>query len=244
MIDNTFQLFIPTYGRAGKMLTHNAFPEAIVVCPESQLRDYQKFYPGLKYMPCPDSVEGNMAKKRNWILNNAEKDWIIMIDDDVKSFQYIEGGKQKELKGDHLKEVFHNGFVMCEEVGTVLWGVNLQTDPKFYREYSPFSFLSPVLGPFSAHIRSNIRYDERLPYKEDYDFSLQVLQRYHKILRVNKYSYMAGHLNNEGGYVSMRRMDVERSQNELLQKKWGKKIVKFDMSKSVNPKLKVPLKGI
>lgn len=242
-----YQVFIPTYGRAGHMKTHEVFPDAVIVCPDSQLEDYKKHYPDLEYMTFPVELEGNMARKRNFIMKNAQSDWIVMLDDDLDGFGYIERGKQMKMDYQMIKEVFDNGFRMCEEAGTVLWGLNLQTDPKFYREYSPISFLSPVLGPFSAHIRnSKCKYDERLPLKEDYDYSLQVLREYRKILRFNKYAYYAGHLNNSsgGGYMSFRRMDEELRQNKLLQKKWGSDIVKFDMKKSVNPRIRVPYKGI
>ena len=106
--------------------------------------------------------------------------------------------------------------------------------------------LSPVLGPFTA--QKNVKtfwYDERLPLKEDYDLSLQVLQKYHKVLRLNRYSYVTTHLTNaDGGCVDYRTMVREEEQNQLLQKKWGKKIVKYNIEKSINPIIKVPLKGI
>lgn len=240
-----FDIYIPTFGRAGHMLTHKVFPNAVIVCPESQLEDYKREYPNLKYKACPDEIEGNMGRKRNWIKDNADKDWFVMVDDDIKYFQYIENGKQIKMDHEHVLEFFHNAFNMCEELGTVLWGINLQTDPKFYREYAPISMLSVVLGPFTGHIKSSIRYDETLPTKEDYDYALLVLQKYHKVLRFNKYAYMAGHINNGvGGSLSIRRMKLEEEQNILLQKKWGKRVVKFDMKKDIDPKVSIPLKGI
>ena len=243
----SFKIYIPTYKRAGKMLTHKVFPEAIIVCPESQVDEYRKYYPDMEFMPCPDSVEGNTARKRNWVKDNADTDYLIMVDDDIRRFYYADNRKQHELSGEHLREVIENGFIMAEDLGTVLWGINLQTDLKFYREYSPFSLTSVVLGPFTGHIKrgNNLRYDERLPLKEDYDYSLQVLWKYRKLLRFNKYSYEAGHINNEdGGCVSIRTWERELEQNILLQKKWGKNIVKFDMERSINPIVTVPLKGI
>lgn len=245
LYEDLYEIYIPTYGRAGKMLTHEIFPEAVIVCPESQLQEYQKHYPGMSYMPCPDDVEGNMATKRQWIKENARKDWFIMCDDDLKYFQMVENRKASKLEGEHLRHIFLNAFIMCEELGTVLWGINLQTDPMFYKETSPFSLLSVVLGPFSGHIKEKkCKYDEKLPTKEDYDYSLQVLYHYKKVLRFNKYAYMANHINNEGGSVSIRRMKWEEEQNRLLQKKWGKKVVKYDMAKDIDPIVKIPLKGI
>lgn len=240
-----FDIYIPSYGRADNVKTAELFPNAVIVCPESQAADYKKNYPNMRFMVCPDEIEGNMARKRNWIKDNAQKEWFIMCDDDMDCIIMNEGMKQHKMECQHMMEVFHNAFVMCEELGTVLWGLNLQSDPKFYREYSPFSTLSVVLGPFSGHIKSSLRYDCRLPTKEDYDYSLKVLQRYHAILRLNKYAYKVGHIKNQkGGSISIRRMEMEEEQNKLLQKKWGKKIVKYNMAKDIDPVIKCPLSGI
>jgi hypothetical protein len=89
-----------------------------------------------------------------------------------------------------------------------------------------------------------LRFDERLNLKEDYDIFLQVIHKYHKALRFNKYHYIVDHLNKSGGVVSYRTMDREKAQLELMQEKWGKKVIRFDIKKSVNPKIYVPLKGI
>lgn len=240
-----FEIYIPTYGRPDNVKTAELFPNAVIVCPESQYEAYKEHYPDMQYMCCPDSVEGNMAKKRNWIKENARKDWFIMCDDDMSAIIMNERLKASEMEHQHMMELFHNAFIMCEEMGTVLWGLNLQTDPRFYREFSPFSTLSVVLGPFSGHIKSDLRYDCRLPTKEDYDYSLQVLWKHHCILRLNKYAYKVGHTTNQtGGSISIRRMELEEKQNELLQKKWGKRIVKYNMMKDIDPVVSVPLKGI
>lgn len=241
---DAFDIYIPTYGRAKTMITDKVLPNGIIVCPESQVDEYKKYHSDMRFMPCPDEVEGNMARKRNWIKDNAKKDWYMMIDDDLSYMQYMENCEARKMSYDHIMEVFYNCFVMCEDLGTVLWGVNLNTDPVCYRIVQPLSMLCCVLGPLNGHIKNNLRYDERMPTKEDYDYSLQVMYKYHKVLRFNKYSYMVGHINNmSGGSIGIRKMKMEEEQNILLQKKWGKKIVKFDMSKDIDPVIKKPLKG-
>lgn len=242
--NDDFHIYILTYNRAEIIKTHKIFPHAFIVCPESQLAEYKKYNPDMNYFPCPDEIDGNLARKRNWVKENCPKNWFIFADDDISYFQMIEDRKAIRLEHDHLIEIMFNAFIMTEELGTVLWGINMQTDPMFYREVAPINFLSPVCGPFSGHIKSNMKYDERLPFKEDFDYSLQVLHKYHKLLRFNKYSYKAQHIIGEGGSHSFRRMKTEEEQNALLQKKWGKKVVRYDMSKDIDPIVKVPLKGV
>lgn len=246
---NLFNVYIPTFKRSKEISTPYILPKGLdvyVVCPESQVDEYKKENPDLDFLPCPDSVEGNMAKKRNWIKDNCEKDYFIMIDDDVKHFQMIEGYEQLKMNRNQIINMFEKGFQMMEDLGTVLWGINLNNDKRSYREFMPFSMLAPILGPFTAWKKDNsLRYDERFPTKEDYDMSLQVLHKYHKVLRMNKYSYYCGHLTGqEGGSHSIRTLDMELKQNIGLQKKWGDKVIKYDMEKSVNPRLYVPIKGV
>lgn len=241
-----YNIYIPTFKRAGKVSTHEIFEDAIIVCPESQLEDYKALYPNMQFLTCPDSIEGNIARKRNWIKRNCDKDYFIMVDDDLKGFQKLEGNKQIKMTNDEIRSMIDNGFTMMEDLGTILWGMNVNTDPKCYMAYTPINMLSPILGPFTAQKKDkHIWYDERLSLKEDYDLSLQVLRKYHKVLRLNKYSYVTEHLTNaEGGCVDYRTMTREAEQNKLFQKKWGSKIVKYDMEKSINPRVIVPLKGV
>lgn len=234
------KIYIPTYKRADKIITHKLFKNVVVVCPESQLEEYKKNIggKGVSFIACPDEIEGNIARKRNWIRDNNENKYFIMIDDDIKHFQYIEGRKQYKLEGERLYGVLENGFIMAEELGTVLWGFNLLQDPQAYRECTPFNLSRPVLGPLSCHIKNELRYDESLSLKEDYDYSLQVLQKHHKILRMNKYSYVTDHLVGSGGCISYRTLKKEEEQNIMLRKKWGSKVISFNMKKSVNPQIK------
>lgn len=242
---NDWTIAVPSYGRAGRVTTGSVFRGVVVVVPESQAEEYQA-HPlegGGRYEVMPDKYEGNIARKRNWILDNLG-DRIVMADDDYAHMGMVERGEQRKLPWESIEALLTNGFQMVEDLGTVLWGVNLQVDPRFYREYSPFSLLSPILGPFAAFDRCPLRYDEDLWLKEDYDLSLQVLRRYHKALRFNKYHYQVDHFTETGGIVGMRNMPEETRQLRRLQEKWGSEVVSYDLTRSVNPRVRVPLRGI
>lgn len=245
MIDiNDIDIFIPTYNRIGKMSTHLLFDNCLIVCPQAQYEMYKDKYQNLKFMCCPDEIDGNIARKRNWIKDNSSKKYIVMVDDDIKGFKYIEKSKKINMNKEQIIKMILNGFQVMEDVGTIMWGINLNDDPKCYEEYRPFSFLSPILGPFTAQKNINdIRYDERLSLKEDYDLSLQVINKFHKVVRFNKYSYNACHIDLSGGCFDYRSMVKEIKQKEILIKKWGSKVIKF-RDNSINPIVKVPLKGV
>ena len=243
-----FQVFIISYKRAGKITSDGVFKNAYIVIPKSQEEDYKKhsYKNGCELLVIPDEADGNIVRKRNWILDNFSGN-IIIVDDDYDYLGYHEGGKTNiKMNVDHIEEFLENGCIMCRDLGTVMWGVNVNTDPMCYREYSPFSLISPTLGPFQAFcdLPKNIRYDERVYLKEDYDICLQVIRKYGKILRFNKFHYSVDHMELDGGVVSYRTIEKELEHNRRLQKKWGKDIVKFNMEKSINPIIKVPKKGI
>ena len=83
--------------------------------------------------------------------------------------------------------------------------------------------------------------------------TLQVLNKYRKNLRLNMYHYVCEQATLKGGCADYRNVEREKKQNDLLQNKWGNKIVKFDNSNKsknkkktfdINPIIKVPIKGV
>jgi len=239
-------IVIPTYKRANKLVGKNYFKTAKYVLPESQRDDYFKVLPVERMIVIPDEEDGNIARKRNWILRNIERP-LLMIDDDVNAIYKIHGRiRLDEKQADTL---IRNGFEIAEDCGCKLWGLFQNLDPKLSKEYLPFSFRNLVLGPFMGHFEHDLFYDERMGTKDDYDFSLQVLRKYGKILRINMYGYYCGHGDNEGGIVSMRTMEREIHYCKAIMKKWGKKVIKYripprKMTDLLNGRVSIPIKGV
>ena len=237
------KIYVPSYKRAGDVLTRKVIPDSILAIHEFE-KDYYKKKEGGELLVIPDDLRGNIAKVRNFILDNANDDKIVMLDDDVKAVGYHQDCNQNVMNYNQILDFLDNGYIMCKELGCSLWGINLQSDPKFYREYNPFSLLGAVLGTFSCHFKPELRYDEKLFLNEDYDFFLKNIKKYRKVLRFNKYYYVANHLNKKGGCGSYRLKDTEIEQAKIMQKRWGSKVFRFDINKSTNGIVNVPLKGI
>lgn len=212
----------------------------------------------------PNEFNKNVAMARNYILNEEFKngaDVVCMIDDDLKGiFKY---NVDDETKYGYIKEIIKKQNFMeflkkysqiCNDLGFKLWGVNCNSDKLSYRHYTPFSFSSVILGPFCCHLKNDLRYDERLPLKEDYDLAIQHLNKYRGILRLNGYFYDCKQSENKGGCATYRNMIKEKEQFDLLQKKWGSRIVKYDKGKRAgtnkkkqfdyNPIINIPIKGV
>lgn len=251
---------IPSYKRP-RVETLDVYPNCRVYVAESELPSYVAANRvGADIVGVPDAVQGNAARIRNYILDaefDAGADGVLLLDDDMKAvcrYDAVEakrglfGYERKELNEAELLAFVRHGFELCDEWGFKLWGVNCTYEPRAFVAYTPFSTVQFVGGPFSAHLRNPLRYDERLPLKEDYDLTLQHCNKYRGALRFNMYHYLCKQSENAGGCAQMRNMARERQQFDALQRKWGDKIVKHDgLSKKsfdYNPKINIPIRGV
>jgi hypothetical protein len=239
----------PSYKRAGDVKIRKWLPNVVLAVHEFEADSYKEKEGG-QIMVLPDTARGNMAKVRQAILDQIPMgEWVVMMDDDVEQFGYFGSATGLDTfivyDADEFYQFIDKGTIMAEEVGTTMWGVNVSTDPRFYREYTPLSFSSPVLGPFCVQKRiKGVQYDARLGLKEDYDMFLQHLRLSHRVLRINSHWYRAAHLTLEGGCASYRVIEEEKKQMEIFQRKWGKNIVKSNLPKSTNPKINSPIAGV
>lgn len=247
----------PSYKRP-KVETLEHYPHTRVYVSESEKAEYMAAnHEGADIVAVPDAVQGNVARIRNYILEREFEggaDCVVIIDDDLQGiFRWNARGdfgyETKKLTEPELFELCRVGSHMCEEWGYRLWGLNCgKNDKKAFKQCTPFNTLGFIGGPFSAHLRNPIRYDERLPLKEDYDLTLQHLNKYRGALRFNMYFYMCRQSENTGGCAQMRNIARERQQFEALQAKWGENIVRSDNTSKkqfdYNPIIKVPIAGV
>lgn len=242
------RIYSPTYRRGWEEITHTIFDDVTYLVDSEDDKKYNWDY---KKIVLPDWVQWNIWRVRNYILDKLEWDVKIMVDDDFIWFWYFEWREKYYLSPKEINEAIKQMVVLSLDMWCKLFWVNLADDPLFYREYSPFSTVAPVLWPFCWHISNNIRYDERIPLKEDYDMSLQHLNKYRKVLRCNKYWYKVKQATNKWWCAVQRNSKEEKRQFDLLVSKWGKDIIKEDLKSSkkrkildFNPVIKPPLKWI
>ncbi|MEW6505507.1 MAG: hypothetical protein AB1457_16235 [Chloroflexota bacterium] len=252
----------PSYKRPGGVETLLYLPDCQVWVCETEEGEYRRRNPGAKIISVPKGVQGNLSRIRNWILDReADRgvEAICLVDDDLRYIGYWEGNRKHKLLTEDVMPWLIKYSVLAMEWGYRLWGVNCVSDKQAYREYHPFTTLSYIGGPFSVHIHSDIRYDERLPLKEDYDITLQHINKYRGALRLQKFWYQvrrAGSGTGQiGGCAAYRTRERERQQLELLQRKWGRHIVAIDTKdrnhktkkrkgEDINPVISVPIRGV
>jgi hypothetical protein len=175
-----------------------------------------------------------------------------MIDDDINFFGRWNGNQSKRLNEEEVHDMISEGFQLAEDMDVHFWGLNCVMDKGAYMEFTPFGTRNFIGGPFHAHRKNPLRYDEKIFLKEDYDMTLQILNQFRKNLRLNMYHYQCDQNNLPGGCAESRNVEKEMEMNRMLQEKWGSKIVKFDNRNrsekkgkkyDINPILKIPIGG-
>lgn len=239
---------IPSKGRAGRVTTETVLSGAdcTVFCPAAEAPDYEKHH--RRVVPVPDSVLGITAT-RNWILDYAREHGerhVVQCDDDASNFQKCEGIPPRHLglENPNHATLFENHFQMCEDAHTNLFGYRVCSDPQAYNSYSPFSFLSVIVGNFMGIIEDGQRFDARLKVKEDYDFSLQSLYRHRRVIRFNKYEFIVSHWFDPGGCAAYRSYETELNAIRILRQKWGGYIIQKHPKRNYEITVRPPLKGI
>ena len=251
-------IVIPSYKRWENLPGYEYFKSARYVVPESQKEQYINGRDADRFIIIPDSEDGNICKKRNWILKNIPRP-LVMIDDDVDKIIMCEGGEYfKEqgrakqcikLTGEQAEDLLKQIANLAYEWKCPMFGLNINTDGRNYYQYKPFSLTAPILGPCSGHLEHDLLYDERMDLKEDYDISIQALNKYRKILRANKYAVNAAHKDNKGGCVSYRTIEREEKACRAIERKWGTHIIKYNTSKDkytsyLNGRVHIPINGV
>lgn len=243
------KFYAPSYRRPQKSVTQATFPQVTLVVAESEAEEYTSH--GNQIVIVPNEVQGNVSRVRNWILDNLfdDADCLVLLDDDCGAIGRWEGQQTATFTADELTEACQHWAQLCQDWGFHFWGLNCIPDKGAYREYTPFSTLQFIGGPFAAYLSTNtLRYDEDLPLKEDYDMTLQHIQKHGGCLRVNYAHYFVKQAEQAGGCATYRNLDRERQQFFALQRKWGKDVIQRDKASKrsfdFNPKMRVPLKGV
>ena len=242
------KFFAPSYKRPQKSITQKTYPFVKLVVRELEAKEYIENNNDIVIVP--NEAQGNLCKIRNYILDNFfdDADCLILLDDDCKGISRWQDQKNIKMSKDDLLEFAEQMTILCNDFGFKFWGLNCVSDKGAYREHTPFGTLQYIGGPFQAHLKNEIRYDEKLPLKEDYDITLQHIKKYKGCLRVNFANYDVKQAEQVGGCATYRNKKNETEHFELLQKKWGNKIIQKDNKSKrkfdFNPILRIPLKGV
>ena len=242
----------PSYKRPDSVLTLDYLPFVRIWVDNKEYEAYKSNYPKSNIISCPDGVQGNLCRIRNYILEKEFErgmDVVLIIDDDftcLRRFDYNEmdgfGYEPHIIKAEEFLPVVEKYSIIAKDLGAKYWGVNCNCDPMAYRHNTPFSTRSYIGGPFQCFLKGNrCKYDENLPLKEDYDMTLQQLNMERVVLRVNAYHYLCKQSEQKGGCASYRNRQYEQEQLDTLRRKWGGLLLRWIQATKVSRKKKSDL---
>lgn len=214
--------FAPSYKRPIKSSTQKLYPFVKLVVKEDEAEEYK--LNGNDIIVAPNEAQGNVCRIKKWILDSFLDDYdaIVMFDDDNEGIGRWENQKWKKFNADELQEFCEMGSILVVDYGLKFWGVNCVVDKGAYREHTPFNINSFIGGPFQGWIKGNeLRYDEDLPLKEDYDITLQNHLKYKGALRINYVSYNNKQSEQAGGCATYRNLEREKTTVFFTSKKMG-----------------------
>lgn len=225
--------YVPSYGRADTIKTLKYLSKAIALVSPKEYDDYIKNneYAKDRILKLPDGVQGfGKGRCLNYMLDNLwdDADQLIIIDDDVSCVMaHMKNEKDREVSEEEFYEICENICLLAKEWGCGIWGLSPNSDPMVYDEFKPFRLHAYLDGAITGYVEKNeLRYDEKLTIKEDVDYFLQNLKKYHKALRVEKYYLKDEAFTNKGGCYDLRNSETEKQQFMEMQKKWGVDVIR------------------
>lgn len=207
------KLFIPTYKRVKKQKTWEVLPDAIkeftyLVCPESEAKLHKAV--NRQVLAVPDSVKG-IAKTRQWILENADDDEILMLDDD-QSFRCREAGsyKLRPMVDSDYQDMLDAASETLKEynaVGISAQAGNNRTFPKSV--VAPGRMYNMYALNRNFFLDNDIRFDA-MTVMEDFHVTLSMLKMGYSNAILQDWCWGSPGSNADGGCSNYRTAEVQR----------------------------------
>jgi hypothetical protein len=165
-------------------------------------------------------IGGTLCQSRNKVLEDAfsEGKIAVEISDDLKRLsQLLMVGAKKTAE---IKDI---GLVlpeMIKEFKTVpfkLAGVAPTPNPFYFHTLRSTNLF--IIGDFLMVKPTNLRFDENLKLKEDYEYTVQHIKEYGGVYRFNDVFVTFSHYTNAGGVVEYRNEQKEKEAIDYLMKK-------------------------
>ena len=213
------KIYIPTYGRPHSQETWAGLPDTIksittLVVQAREEGKYTLHHRG-HLTVLPPEIE-SIAPTRQWILDNAEDDKILMIDDDFR-FSCRSPGMGTKLfpcLDIDIEDMIEILDTMLSEYSHV--AVSARQGNNHVKESAKVVGRGTgFTGCRVSAVRDIARYD-RMVVQEDLDFTLQLLRAGHPNLVLYSYAYNQSGSNTKGGCSSFRTMAVQKAAAERL----------------------------
>jgi len=203
---------------------------------EESLQDYQSL--GLTAV-----VGGKLCPARNKVLIDASAQGKICVElsDDISAWEYREGNRAVVRTDDAMnaahaaaERIIMSPVAAARFMVAKMRATPGEKKPKLAGVYmlgscartfagEPFSRLAFCIGAFFVvDVGSEVRFDENMKLKEDYDFTCAHIKEHGSVLRCNRLTLTVKHYSNSGGAVTNRDAKgmEERRNVAILNEKW------------------------
>jgi hypothetical protein len=190
------------------------------------------------YIFCVKNGEGHLYKK-NGCLNVFETGKLIQSRNAALDMAFQQNKICVQISDDLRKVTTNKNFAEKKEVNLDLAieelikvfkkvnGVYLMGVPPTTNDFFAKTLISKntfCIGDMLFIKPNDLRFDTALTLKEDYDYTLQHLNKYKNCFRYQKYLFEFEHYKNIGGAVDYRTEQEEQKNIKILFAKWGSKI--------------------
>lgn len=205
---------VPSKGRAGLTTVNKLLPNyCTFFVPVSELHQYKGVVKNV--VGVPKEVQGITAT-RNWILQNTDERWVVMLDDDVLNAGYIER-KERNTKFHRIKEEgfwieeFLKYFDLTEQMGYKIWGIKTESSSKSSYPYKPIVTKTYALGSCMGIVNDGeYLFDESFKVREDYELCLRHIKDKGGLLGIRYLHWVNEHWTTDGGCKDYRTINMER----------------------------------
>lgn len=167
---------------------------------------------------------GKLCESRNAALNAAFVLGLpcLQLSDDLKRVK--KAHSKTDTEQVTLISAAREMLAAGKQFGAKLCGVAPTSNPYFYNPEKPYRDRAFIVGDMILVFPCDLRFDEKMRLKEDYDYTLRHIEAFGQVLRVDNILAEFAHRSNKGGAVSYRTSELERECIAYLKKKWGKAI--------------------
>jgi hypothetical protein len=221
----SYNIYVISAGRYDKLKFTNEQKNKYIFCVKNGEKHLYKTH------GCKNVFEtGTLTQSRNAALDmafNENKICVQLSDDLIKVTTNKNFLAKKQVDIDFAINQLVNVFQKVN-------GVYLMGIPPTSNDFFAKSLISKntfCIGDMLFVKPNDLRFDTSLTLKEDYDYTLQHLNKYQNSFRYQKYLFEFEHYKNKGGAVDYRTEQEEQKNIKILFAKWGNKI-------KLNPKRK------
>lgn len=209
-----FQIYVISHLRSQnvqKMQDIIGLPLIWVVAPDD-VEAYQKAGAGIVI------VGGTLIESRNAALEHAfaQNKICVQVSDDLKKVETLDFTTKKKHEA-LFPFVLGQMLAKAARYPFKLFGAPPTANAFFV--HKPESLNTFIIGDLLIVKPSDVRFDNNLSLKEDYDFTASHIKRYGGTMRFDEFMFTFQHYSNAGGAVSYRTEEREKQAVDYLMSK-------------------------